>query len=222
MKLYDARQGPLKDGKVWNRSTLIQHCIDRYSYKTYLEIGYGLGPSAGFTWNQIELKDKTCVDPNGSTPSFCVKKTSDQFFKDNTRSFDVIFIDGCHRAETVYRDIINSLDCLNEGGIIFTHDNSPMNKRQTDPKACGDGWKTIPYIRKRTDIDVCTLNADLGVGIIRKRKNQNVFVTQQGDELYEFMSCDTPRFNTIGYGSLHNRRVELLNLLEIDDVLEWL
>ena len=35
--------------------------------------------------------------------------TSDEFFKQNEDTYDVIFIDGLHTSDAVYRDINNSL-----------------------------------------------------------------------------------------------------------------
>ena len=54
--------------------------------------------------------------------------TSDEFFEQNTEVFDVIFIDGLHLSEQVYRDITNSLSCLSENGYIICHDMNPMEE----------------------------------------------------------------------------------------------
>ena len=48
-----------------------------------------------------------------------VKKTSDDFFESNDKTFDAIFIDGMHQSDYVLRDFNNAMDCLNDGGIIF-------------------------------------------------------------------------------------------------------
>ena len=41
------------------------------------------------------------------------------------RKFDIIFLDGDHRASTVYKEIPFALKCLEDGGIIIIHDYFP-------------------------------------------------------------------------------------------------
>ena len=36
--------------------------------------------------------------------------------------FDLIYVDGCHFGEDVYRDAINSFNCLNSKGYIIFDD----------------------------------------------------------------------------------------------------
>ena len=51
--------------------------------------------------------------------------TSDEFFSQNKETFDLIFIDGLHIHEQVLKDIDNSLNVLNENGVILLHDCLP-------------------------------------------------------------------------------------------------
>ena len=51
-----------------------------------------------------------------------VKLSSDNFFKNNKLNFDVIYIDGYHKAEQVLKDCINSWKYLNQDGIIIFDD----------------------------------------------------------------------------------------------------
>lgn len=44
------------------------------------------------------------------------------FFKNNTKTFDLIYIDGHHSAENVFNDAIESYNFLNKGGILFFDD----------------------------------------------------------------------------------------------------
>lgn len=46
---------------------------------------------------------------------------SDNFFKNNSKKYEFIFIDGDHIYEVAKRDLNNSLECMNEG-IIIMHD----------------------------------------------------------------------------------------------------
>ena len=53
------------------------------------------------------------------------KQSSDQFFK-NTKDiinyYDIIYVDGDHYYETVFRDVMNSFKALKVGGIMILDD----------------------------------------------------------------------------------------------------
>ena len=86
------------------RTEIIQVLINKTNGKNYLEIG--MGPGTNFS--QIQCENKVCVDPTPTVPvTFTL--TSDEFFKQNKDKFDVVFIDGLHWSEQVYKDIINKL-----------------------------------------------------------------------------------------------------------------
>ncbi len=56
-----------------------------------------------------------------------IKSGSDNFFNKNKINYDLIFVDGNHTINQVLKDIINSLNCLNENGIIVLHDYYEIN-----------------------------------------------------------------------------------------------
>ena len=135
--------------------------INKFStkYTDYLEIGVEYGQ----TFQSVNIKNKTGVDPDPKTDdNRIVKKTSDEFFIDNKKMFDVIFIDGMHQAEYVLRDFNNSVKCLNNGGLIFIDDVLPINEREQNKIPIkhayengilkyrepwtGDVWKFIYYL----------------------------------------------------------------------------
>ena len=114
-----------------SRSQIINHLIAIYGYNDYLEIGV----CNCYTFNDIQCKNKTGVDPS---PAFenkiykkwakhIVLKTSDEFYNklSDDVMFDIIFIDGCLMSENVQRDIDNCLRHLREGGVIVYHDANP-------------------------------------------------------------------------------------------------
>lgn len=222
MKIYAPDFGPLYQNEIWNRSKIIQHCIDEHSYESYLEIGFGDSANPNNNWPKISAPKKVCVDPWDTTPDFVLKMTSDEFFRSNTETFDVVFIDGDHRAEQVYKDILNSLEVLNPGGIILTHDNSPRNIDEESPNVSGDGWKAITFLRQREDLDICVVPADTGVSMIRKSENRNILRAGDCARLRSFLSGKEPDFSKVDFGVLEDKRVDLLNLLSIDLALEWL
>jgi predicted O-methyltransferase YrrM len=50
------------------------------------------------------------------------KITSDEFFKTNTKTFNFIYIDGCHECDFINRDMENSFAALEPGGIMWMDD----------------------------------------------------------------------------------------------------
>ena len=125
-------------------------------------------------FSKIICKKKVGVDPvSGGT----IRKTSDEFFSINNDRFDCIFIDGLHYYHQVRKDILNSLETLNENGIILLHDCLPNNHYEQAVPRCqmtwnGDVWKAIVECRTKETIDTYTCNADFGIGVILKEKNR--------------------------------------------------
>jgi predicted O-methyltransferase YrrM len=88
-------------------------------------------------FSKIKIQTKIGVDPiSGGT----IRKTSDDFFKNNNVKFDIIFIDGLHEYSQVKKDIKNSLIFLNDDGVIFLHDCMPERFiYQATPRLIFDG-----------------------------------------------------------------------------------
>jgi len=153
------------------RSVIINGIIDRKKYETYLEIGC----DQNILFNSVKIKKKIGIDPvSGGS----IRITSDEFFKNNQETFDLIFIDGLHQYEQVKRDVYNSLKFLNKNGVILLHDCMPTSFiRQTSKRSSniwnGDVWKNIVELRTLEQIDTYTIYADHGIGLILKRKNRN-------------------------------------------------
>ena len=158
-------------GKYPKRYEIIQTIIDLKNYKSYLEIGCDKNQS----FSNIKVKKRIGVDPiEGGTH----KMTSDIFFQKNKENFDIIFIDGLHEYHQVMRDIKNSLNFLNNNGVILLHDCLPRTIwNQITPRINsdwnGDVWKSIVHSRTMNNIDTYTFIADRGIGIIFPRINRN-------------------------------------------------
>lgn len=113
----------------------------------YLEIGSFEGRSAVFGGELSNVKEITCVDTfegskeNGENinydlvyknclenlnrlnkPYNLIKNTSHNFFQNNNKTFNVIYIDGSHFHENVKKDFINSMNCLDDRGILICDD----------------------------------------------------------------------------------------------------
>jgi predicted O-methyltransferase YrrM len=50
------------------------------------------------------------------------KITSDIFFKNNNKTYNFIYIDGCHEPEFIKRDMQNSFNILEKNGIMWMDD----------------------------------------------------------------------------------------------------
>ena len=105
------------------------------------------------------------------------RMTSDDFFAQCDKKYDLIFIDGLHIADQVRRDIINAYSHLNEGGFIIIHDClPPFEARQFEDNYedmvnrglgwNGSTWKALPNLDK-AGLDFQVLDIDEGCGIIK-------------------------------------------------------
>ena len=172
--------------KTPTRTSIINFLLSLKAKETlYLEIGVR-NPSDNF--NHIKSNQKYSVDPGKEFLENPVdfKMTSDDFFKANKKQFDVIFIDGLHHYEQVQKDLINSLNVLNQDGLILIHDMLPQNPGQekvpqSQASWTGDVWKLAVELLE-SKIDFVIANIDHGVGIVKPRgkkiyksKNEKLF-----------------------------------------------
>lgn len=154
------------------RWDLIEYLIKKNNYTNYLEIGCDQNQ----LFSKVIIDNKIGVDPvSGGN----IRKTSDDFFKENNDKFDIVFIDGLHIYEQVKKDILNSVNCLNVNGIILVHDCMPDSLgKQAVPRYKmqwnGDVWKAIVDLRQKEDLNIYTCEMDQGIGIITKKKNSSL------------------------------------------------
>lgn len=159
-----------------NRWDIINHYIQKYNFKTFLEIGHANGE--GFNNVVCELKES--IDPDVSCNA-TYQITSDEFFKKYDKKYDIIFIDGLHECSQVDRDIKNSLKHLNKAGVIVMHDCHPDSEacqrkdfvsHQNGENWTGDTWKA--YVKNRAELpyEMYVWDNDLGCGIIDTNVNK--------------------------------------------------
>jgi hypothetical protein len=188
------------------RTEIINGLIDKHGYKDYLEIGVNTPAQPGYNWVGVKAMFKHGVDPNVDTT---FKMTSDDFFKHNVLDFDIVFVDGLHIFEQAYRDIINSLHFLRDGGSIVVHDCNPVTeitqRRERASDAWhGDVWKAIVKLRmEEIGLTIHTVDTDEGCAIIR-RGSQSLLPVSSDENPYE-------------YSFLERRRVEALNLISVEE-----
>jgi hypothetical protein len=200
-----------------NRTEILQYLIDKYEYKSYLEIGV----ASGDTFTKIKCENKLGVDPSSVITENVEPVSSDCWFMQNEMNdnvkFDIIFIDGLHIKDQVIKDVNNSLKVLNEGGIIMLHDcNPPTEGHQIVPQMQGewngDVWKALYHFNRILgDYHVFTIDTDWGCGIIKYEEN-----------LYKKQKRNVPIFNDITYADLDNNRKEILNLITEQEFLKYI
>lgn len=190
-----------------HHTQIINKLISAHGYNSYLEIGV-YNPALNFDKITAEFKVGVDPDPNANA-SLCI--TSDAYFdmkpvKDGSIQHDIIFVDGLHHAYQIYRDVINCLKVLKEGGTIVCHDIIPRDHdAQVVPRKVktwnGDCWMAWLWLRQREDLEMYVLDTDEGCGIIKRGKQT------------------PPTVNTnITYENLVSHKREWLNIIP---VTEW-
>lgn len=198
-------------GKNWDtwdsyrRTHVINYFILKYGYKTYLEIGVNR-PQKNFDHILVDKNKKVSVDTNGYGT---YTMTSDKFFEmveveTPKMRWDVIFVDGYHHKDQVYKDIQNSLKYINEDGVIFCHDVCPLEEWLLDKKFCWNAWEAFARIRtERSDIAQFTVPLD-HLGFIIPGGSQKLY-TKPIEYTWDY---------------LERNRKELLNLLTEDEFFQ--
>ena len=147
--------------------------IKNYKNFNYLEIGTYEGCSAIYVANRFKTNKIFCVDIwervkeeyneginfNDIEKNFDknskdylniskIKKYSDDFFLSNDLLFDVIYVDGHHLAEQVYKDAVNSWKVLNSEGLIIFDDYIWNNYNDVTKNPC---YAINKFIKERQD-----------------------------------------------------------------------
>jgi hypothetical protein len=136
------------------RTQIINAIITASGARSYLEIGC---QNRDNNFNHIRCPIKVCVDIDPKAePDVCM--SSDEFFKQNHVSFDVIFVDGDHSYKQASRDIFNAITWADK--FVFCHDTNPIDKAYTSPDWSGEVYKAIIDLRNTTDLDFVTFLED--------------------------------------------------------------
>lgn len=152
------------------RTDVLNWLIREFKYTSYLEIGVLVGQN--FRSVALDSRDKIGVDPDVDLNGV-IRMTSDAFFESNSDFYDLIFIDGLHLHDQVYRDILNALRFLKSGGTIVCHDINPSSEAQqrvprVQSEWTGDCWKAWVQLRaEREDLEMSVVDTESGCGIIR-------------------------------------------------------
>lgn len=131
---------------LW-RLPFINKLLSHMNNPSYLEIGFG----GGEVFESVNSNDKKCCDPSpwdNVAVKFhknkdCILLSSDDFFTQNKKKIDFIFIDGHHEYDYVRRDFFNAMNVLNDGGYVMLHDCNPPNEWRCRPISQfinGEAW----------------------------------------------------------------------------------
>lgn len=189
-----------------SRTDLILYSINKRNFNSYLEIGC----YDDFVFSKVNLVEKVGVDPNSGGN---YRATSDDFFLQNKNNFDCIFIDGLHEYSQVIKDIKNSLEVLNENGLIFLHDCLPESVgRQRVPRDRytwnGDVWKAIVEARTWKNCDTRTCLIDHGISIIEKKPNQDL------------LEIETTKFQKLKFKFFYENYKKLMRTQSYEDTIK--
>ena len=216
----------VKKGSIINcRGTFIRQVSNMRKSNSYLEIGLSENPRAPY--RLMDMQDKTSIDMRKETnPDFCM--ASDDFFKklndgltkfNKDKKWDLIFIDGDHFAEQVYKDLCNSFEHLSDDGIIFLHDSLPWRYDMTiewhvgtKEATCQDAWKVVEYcLKEREDMHVATIEElGGGIGVITKSKGlRRPMLEKSFNRFYQ-------------YGVYERDRFKMMNCIQPSNILDWL
>ncbi len=179
---------------------LINRIIEHKQHSSYLELGLG---ESRETYDRIKCPSRTGIDNNSLTrPDFL--GTTDDFFKQNTQTFDVIYIDANHEYSQVNKDFQNAAEVLNPDGIIFMHDVGPENLENTKQTASGTAYISFIEIRGNPHFNAFSyiFPSNVVLGIVKKEANRNILVYDRKDFDFYF-----------------NNKANILQWKSIDDIL---
>lgn len=90
------------------------------------------------------------------------------FFIQNTRKFDMIFIDANHNIDYVISDFENSIKIINKSGCVILHDTDPEKEYLKDPGYCSDAYKIRNYLDGKYDFVTLPI-LECGLTIVRNK-----------------------------------------------------
>jgi hypothetical protein len=151
------------------RFDIINELIKKNGYESYCEIGTQQSVSG----SQVNCDFKVGVDPapikrESNDYELFYNLTSDDFFKQNTLFFDLVFIDGDHSYQQVKKDFINAVEFLRPGGVIVLHDCLPHCEEYTSLLWNGTVYQLVNDIVEAKVKNYEIINNDQGCGIVYK------------------------------------------------------
>lgn len=163
--------------ETYDHKSIIEHFAKWIKPENYLEIGvrtgYTLIPISGYCKNCYAV-DINFTHKNYAKNVFLYEMKSDDFFEkiESSLKFDMVFIDGDHSKEQVYKDFLNVKDRVIDDGFIFFHDSYPYAEYMLNPDLCNNCWEAILSIKQMfyKEWEILTLPFNPGLTIMKKMK----------------------------------------------------
>jgi|TARA_B110000908_G_C9987238_1_gene328131 hypothetical protein len=169
--------------ETYQHYNLVEHLASWIKPVNYLEIGVREGNVYNLVHHWAEncyLIDINFLDISYSSNTKKFEMTSDAFFEivDDKLQFDLVFIDGDHSKEQVYKDFENVKDRVITDGFVILHDTYPCDERMTLHELSNDCWETMLEIKQkhREEWEFITLPFNPGLTIMKKMKGNKQLI----------------------------------------------
>jgi len=80
----------------------------------------------------------------------------------------------------------------------------------------GDVWKVVAYVRLQDGLEVVTVDADMGIAVIRRRLNSHRLPID-----IEYKLLDSP-LEALSYSDFSEKRNDILRLVSLKEFRSWL
>lgn len=157
--------------KIPSQAYFIKLLIQSCGYKSYLEMGVYHGTTFKYVKDSCELAHAVDIEyKNFIDKNSFFHMSTDAFFSQAENTYDLIFIDACHKFEQVKKDFDNALRILNKNGTILLHDTDPYSKEYLNENRCFDCYKMNEYLATNSGIQFITLPMDeTGLTLIKNK-----------------------------------------------------
>jgi predicted O-methyltransferase YrrM len=160
--------------EIYNHPFLLEHFASWIKPENYLEIGVRNGTSLIPVSKYAKIchaVDINFIKKDYSENVILYEMSSDEFFsKIQNIKFDMVFIDGDHNKEQVYKDFINVKDKVIQDGFVFFHDSYPHNEEMLSSMLSDNCWEAILRIKNEfyKEWEIITLPFSPGLTIMKK------------------------------------------------------
>ncbi len=141
-----------------NKHEIVNLFIDKYNFKTLLEITTN---STGMDVHNIEIFK---IKPD------IIRYSIVNHVEKLKHKYDIIFIDSHHFLEISLEDILFALDNINSNGVIVIHDCLPHDINMTGipncKEWCGQTYEAFLKFHMTKDLHMYIIDTDFGVGVI--------------------------------------------------------